>query len=109
MIIYPQFEDAGNFSEGLAKTKLYGKYGFINRENTVIIPREYNNAGDFSEGLANVELNDRWGFINESGKEIIPFIYDNAAPFGKINKGKAFVRRNGKSIDIDKKGVEYDN
>jgi len=48
----PVYEDAKDFSEGLAAVKKDGKWGFIDTDNNVVIPFKYDIAASFSEGLA---------------------------------------------------------
>lgn len=84
-VIAPQYEDAGQFSDGLAAVKKNGKWGYIDEEGKVVIPFQYELAYDFNEGLAIVAKSKRtadtaisWdkpagtyyemGFIDESGK-----------------------------------------
>lgn len=59
-----KYDDAGNFSEGLAVVRLNDDIGFINKSGEIVIPLKYDAAGDFREGLAPVELNGKWGFIS---------------------------------------------
>jgi hypothetical protein len=92
-----------NFSEGLARVKLNGKYGYIDKTGKEVIPCKYDNAENFSEGLAIVMLNDKYGFIDKTGKEVTPLKYDNA---GRFSEGLALVRLNDKYGYIDKTGKE---
>lgn len=59
------YDDANNFSEGLARVRLNNKYGFIDKQGKVIIPIKYDYVDTFSEGLARVELNEKYGFIDK--------------------------------------------
>lgn len=83
-----KYEAAEPFNDGLARVKLNGKYGFINKQGKEVIPLKYDfaqygvpftskdkNSND--ETLLAVELNGKWGYINKTGKEIIPLIYDD--------------------------------
>ena len=100
-----------DFSEGLAKVELNGKYGFIDITGQEVIPLKYDDAYVFREGLAEVKLNGKWGYIDKTGKEIISLKYDYTHSF---YDGLASVKLNGKSGFIDKTGKEvialkYDN
>lgn len=55
LVIPFEYDDAGDFSEGLACVKKDDKWGFIDTSGTLVIPCEYDAAGDFSEGLASVK------------------------------------------------------
>jgi hypothetical protein len=55
----------------LARVKLNGKMGFIDKTNKIVIPIKYDNVfGTFSEGLAKVELNGEEFFIDKQGKRV---------------------------------------
>ncbi len=50
--IAPQYDNAGQFSDGLAPVEKNGKWGYIDENNKVVIPFRYDIAGLFSEGYA---------------------------------------------------------
>lgn len=80
----------------------YGKYGFKDENEKIIIPAKFEFAQPFREGLAAVMSNNKWGYIDEKGLEIIPFKYDNARAF---SEDLAAVCQSGKCGFIDKKDV----
>jgi hypothetical protein len=49
-----------------------GKWGFIDRTGSVVIPCRYDNVVEFYKGIARVQLNRKWGCIRENGEEVIP-------------------------------------
>jgi hypothetical protein len=64
LIIQPQFETAGEFSEGLAPVRTAGKWGYVNRQGTLTIPPQFDMADPFSkDGLALVASAGKLGFI----------------------------------------------
>lgn len=74
IVIDPQFEAVGDFSEGLARYKKGEKWGFIDRLGRVVIKPRFLWAHDFSEGLARVQIfgpifraRRSIGFINKRG------------------------------------------
>jgi len=77
------------------------KWGYINKENVVVIPFQFQNAYGFSEGLASVELDDKYGYINENGEfEIAPnFSYGRY-----FNNGIALIGQDGLEYLINRKG-----
>lgn len=100
VLIPSKYDDASNFSEGLARVRLNGKWGFINKDDKIIIPFKYSDATSFSEGLASVK-DWKFGYIDKNNKVIIPFIYDYADSF---HDGLAKVSKDGKYGFIDKNG-----
>lgn len=63
-VINPQFDGAGDFSEGLARVCIGGSYppccggkwGYIDRTGKILINPQFDYAEDFSEGLAVVDI-----------------------------------------------------
>jgi hypothetical protein len=117
IVISPQFDqscagpNAGNcivnslldagFSEGLAKIRTGGRYGFIDEKGQVKIKPEYENAGKFSGGVAWVKSKDKYGYIDMLGNLKIPISFQSASDF---SEGVARVRLNGKYGYIDHNG-----
>jgi hypothetical protein len=82
LIIQVRYEEVLLFTDGLARVKLNGKYGFINKSGTEVIPPKYDNASIFfRDELPLVKLNGKYGFIDMSGTEVIPCKYDDAVRF----------------------------
>jgi YARHG domain/WG containing repeat len=111
IVIEPQFEDAEDFSEGLASIKIDGKYGYIDKTGKIIIESQFDMAVKFSEGLGRVGYgrdlsSKRQGFINKSGKFVINPVFEAASDF---SEGWAGVILNEKSYLIDKSGNYFNN
>ena len=87
------YETAGEFSEGLARVKQNGLYGFIDTQGNLSIPCKYKDALRFNSGMAAVMDNDTWGFIDTKGTMIIPAEFDYIRSF---SEGLAPVKKNGK-------------
>jgi hypothetical protein len=64
MVIQPQFTYGGNFVNGLARVKVDGKMGFINKKGVLVVPAIYDSAFNFYQGRAAVEVDGKWGFIS---------------------------------------------
>jgi hypothetical protein len=113
IVISPQFESAGPFSEGLAAVQMGkkedGKWGYIDKSGKYVIDPQFDYAEGFSEGLAAVRSGDektgKWGFIDRSGKYAIAPQWDHASRF---SGGFSIVRTGdivtGKERVIDKQG-----
>ena len=97
------YDSITDFTEGFARIKLNGKYGFIDKTGREICPLKYDLVGNFSEGFARIKLNGKYGFIDTIGREICPCKYDAA---GNFSEGLAGVRLNYKHGFIDKTGRE---
>lgn len=78
---YSKCDYVWDFSEGAAKVKMGGKYGFVDTTGHEIVPCKYDDAFDFQEGMARVEWGGKWGYIDKSGREVIPCIYCQAYDF----------------------------
>jgi WG containing repeat len=102
VIVGPKFEEAEEFVAGLAAAKKKrGKWGFVDRTGTFVIPAEYDKAYSFTaDGVALVERGrktvrlhatptlDRidtargvFGFIDRSGRTVIPCRFAAAHDF----------------------------
>ena len=70
-VISPQFEQAGNFSEGLAVVQVRGSWGFIDKTGRLVIEPKYEWCCGFSEGVAVVMKSNEVLLIDESGQTIL--------------------------------------
>lgn len=100
-IAKPQYESAGEFSEGLAPVLMNRKVGFIDLRGEMAIKPQFDpdgtggcvlngrvGASRFSEGLAAVQLRrevwgKEWGFIDPHGNWVIQPEFACAAPFSE--------------------------
>ena len=102
-----KFDEADDFSEGMARVKVETKWGFINGSEYAINP-QYDDALPFSDGLAAVKTGDLWGYIDNKGNYVIEPKFEDA---GTFCEGLACVSINSTSSDdlpkwgfIDKTG-----
>jgi hypothetical protein len=65
-VIRPQFEQAGNFSEGLAVVQVGDSWGFIDKTGRLVIEPKYEWCCGFSEGVAVVMKSNEVLLIDES-------------------------------------------
>lgn len=73
VVIPPQFDDSGHFSEGLAWVSVFKErkrlYGFIDKTGKLVIePQFVYQPGDFIDGLAKVVGQYDSGFIDRAGR-----------------------------------------
>ena len=96
MVISPQFDEAGKFSEGLAAVFNQCRWGYIDKTGAFVIKPQFKFALEFSEGLAVVDphpanegpcppgkSHGKLGYINRSGKLVIEPQFDLAFRFIK--------------------------
>lgn len=72
VIIPLEYEEVGDFSEGLAAVRKDNKWGYINLKNEVVIPIEFTNRGvsSFKNGVATYYTDSGIGLINMKGEII---------------------------------------
>lgn len=84
--IQPRFDWVSNFSDGLARVKIDGKYGYIDKYGDFVIKPQFDEADDFSEGLASVWISGQnRGYIDKTGRFVIQpqFHKDGAEKFSE--------------------------
>ena len=97
----------GHFSDGLAPVCMGEKWGYIDKNGTVVITPAFYWADEFSDGMAVVttrEGGSGWSYIDTAGTLVVdPFKYDELR---KFSEGLAAVRgQSGKWGYVDKKGT----
>ena len=64
------YDDAWEYSEGMARVKSGKLWGYIDTNGKLVIPFKYRFALDFINGRAKVGQKDGWFFIDRQGEEI---------------------------------------
>jgi hypothetical protein len=113
VVIKPQFDNAGFFSDGLAWVLINDAYGFIDKSGKLVILTEFTYVTSFREGIAIVSKNDlknikkiRYGAINKQGQVIIDFLYEDLFGFYEgLSSAKKFGSSKYGFIDKDGKEV----
>jgi hypothetical protein len=62
-----RFDDAKDFSEGLAAVKINGKWGFIDKTGALIVKAVFDTAESYSDGVALISEKGLFGFIGHDG------------------------------------------
>ena len=77
-----EYEDTGNFAEGLVAVRLENRWGYVDADGTPVIPLHFQWAGDFSGGLAPAR-SDRvlCGYVDRTGTFAIPARFKDCRPF----------------------------
>jgi hypothetical protein len=83
-----RFDDAGDFSEGLAPVRIGQRWGYVDASGQIVIEPRFESAEPFSDGLAAVRANGRTGFIKHNGTFVIDPQFSNAESF---SDGRALV------------------
>lgn len=102
-----RFDDAKDFSEGLAPVRIGHNWGYVDRDIKIVIAPQFENAEEFSEGVAAVRQDGKVGFIDGSGSYVIPPQFASAEPFsndralilesnGAANWARRYIDRSGK-------------
>ncbi|MDW3195929.1 MAG: WG repeat-containing protein [Cytophagales bacterium] len=65
-----RYDSARRFSEEMAPVKLIGKWGFINKNERLVIQPQFTEVGDFKNGRAIVHR-DHYGLVDQEGKEVL--------------------------------------
>ncbi|HEC1767638.1 WG repeat-containing protein [Campylobacter lari] len=64
------------FHDGLASILINKKFGFIDKNEKLIIKAQYDEVGHFNKDFAKVKQSDKWGLIDKKGKIIVKIKYD---------------------------------
>src|SRR5665648_497350 len=72
------FDTAYSFSDDFALVQVVTKWGFIDKQNYVVIAFQYIDAMSFNKGLAPVRSKEyKWGLINKKGELVLPYKYNS--------------------------------
>ena len=110
MVIPFKYDEADLFSEGFARVKLNGKWGFVDKSGKVVVPIKYDYVHSFYDGLAQVKLDGESWYIYKLGNKYVPLKY---GPSRFFSEGFIKVYLNGKQGYMDKSGklavpIKYD-
>lgn len=103
-IIAPQFDDAEDFSEGLACVVVNDKVGFIRTDGTFLVEPKFEYTifkGSFRNGVARIKYDNKYGIITNDGSYLIEPIFER---LGNFYEGFASVKDNSKWGFIRKDG-----
>ena len=84
------FDDARLFADTTyAAVRQNGKWGFVDKDGTVVIPLQYEDARSFSNGLAAVKKGKKWGFVDLENNMVIAPQFEDVRDFN--SSGNVFV------------------
>ena len=77
-LVYPRYDDVGEFKNGGAWVERNGVYGFVNSSGDEIVSPQFIEVSDFSENGIAAALMDsgKYGYVNLSGSASIQAIFD---------------------------------
>lgn len=102
-VIKPSYDSSFNFSDGLGRVIVNGKYGFTDRTGKLVIPAKYDAAKDFTEGLAVVASGSKSFYIDKKGNDVLKKTFAEAFEF---TNGMAIVKNDSGLIGfINKTGL----
>lgn len=95
VLLNPEYDEIGIFSDGLAYIKKADKYGYINDQIDVVIPCKYNAIGaynkqgyvwacegaGFEKGSTTKFSGGKYGIFDREGKELVPVKYKTVGVF----------------------------
>lgn len=91
-----------SFSEdGICPVQKDGKWGYIDRNNSVVIPFEYDYAYGAGAGMASVMKGGKCGLVDYSNRIVVPLEYDDIS---SCDKGAAYAVKNRAVYIITKSG-----
>jgi len=108
-LVPSEYDEIGQFKDGIAIVRKGHRSGYINAEGKLIVPLEYDLTFDAFNGLLLVKKGNKTGLLNADGKAILFPQYQLVRPYGSfvtvMKDGKtALYTRQGKML----LGFDYD-
>jgi len=100
-VIKPKYESVTKFSEGLLAVKKNDKWGYVDKQDKLIISFIFDEALEFRSGLAAARMGNKMGLINRDGQWVIAPKYESIFGF---SDGLYAAKNKGLSGYIDKQG-----
>lgn len=90
-IVFSGMERGFDFSDGLARVVLDGKYGYIDAEGNLVIPAKWDDAGAFNNGRAWVVSDGKVRIIDTTGNVVAECNINNIIDVSEFSDGMAYV------------------
>jgi hypothetical protein len=104
-IIPGKYQFVSGFCNGLAAIKLDNKWGYVDKNNKIVVPIQFDMAWTFHlKDRGAVQKDGKWGFINSKGEYVIEPIYDNVTRAFDTETKVANVSIKSHHFFIDTKG-----
>jgi hypothetical protein len=78
-----RFDNARNFSEGLAAVRVGALWGFIDKTGSFLITPRFEDAEPFSCGLSRIQVSGLYGYADKSGAIVVTPQYKYAETFSE--------------------------
>ena len=95
-VLEGRFDEAKDFSEGLAPVRKGDKWGYIDKSGRTVIGPRFDDAWPFSSGRARVKQEGLYGYIDKRGEVVIPSRFEDAEDF---SEGFAVVAGEGRNAE----------
>jgi hypothetical protein len=79
--IPPRFDDARQFSQGVAAVRIGDHWGYIDKTGVLVVEPRFTSAQAFTQDAGLVEYESKRGFINRMGGVRVPLTLLDAQPF----------------------------
>lgn len=101
LVIPIEHEVIREYVGGMARIRIYGKFGFIDKNGKIVVPPFSDEAENYREGGCKVTVNNLVGLVNLKGEWIVGPRYDDG---GDFSGGYAYLAEGGKYGYVDKTG-----
>ena len=105
-----KYEAVGNFSEGMVGVKINGYWGYLNRNEMIVVTPKYEDVTNFHEGIGcvcfdNSTMTPSWAYVDMTGEFISEQKYESHFDFrdGLVEVKQLYTFKRG---FINKAGVE---
>ncbi len=96
-----QYENVGQYNEGLAPIKILGRWGYINKREDLIVQPRYDTVYNFQGGVCEVSRKGKYGIIDSKGQITLDCEYDNLS---RLNTGGFITVKDNKKGLVSNKG-----
>ncbi|PWT79589.1 MAG: hypothetical protein C5B58_13170 [Acidobacteria bacterium] len=83
LVTKARFDDARDFSEGLAPVRIGALWAFIDKTGSMVIPPRFEDAEPFHSGLSRIRVHELYGYADQAGNIVIEPKYKEADDFSE--------------------------
>ncbi len=99
-----QYEEAWDFSDGVAAVRVGDDWGFIDESGKMLIAPQFADVGPFFDGRAQLVTDSGIGYIDKTGEVVIPPEFEGAYEFHEglagvlLEEGYGFIDTSGEVV-----------